>query len=73
MQLTKPQYKIVMREFCNQLRRIRLKIQKQDSEHIIINTADQLSLNKTLINSLSQEDAHCIGYIAGYEHALQKK
>ena len=62
-------YQIIAKNFCNKLNRLLINIRTENSE-IISATADQLSLNKHIINSLSQIEAHCIGYIAGYEHAL---
>ncbi len=65
----KPRYKIVMQEFCEAFNKILFKIKKQNSLEIISKTAGQISLDKTLLNNLSQEDACCISYTAGYEQA----
>lgn len=69
-QSKRPKYKVIMQEFCNQLNRILFKLKRQDDNEIICKTAGQISLDKHLINNLSQEDACSIGFVAGYEQSL---
>jgi hypothetical protein len=66
----KSPYRIVATTCCNETHLILLKIEKKRSKRVITQTAGALSLNKSLLRQLSPEDAHCIGFIAGYEHAM---
>lgn len=70
-QKNQAKYKIVMQEFCDQFNQMSFKLKKQGSGEVITRTAGQISLDKKLINSLSQEDVCSISYIAGYESALE--
>jgi hypothetical protein len=71
-QSKKPRYKIVMQEFCNTFNRMLFKLKKYDSNEMISKTASQISLDKNLINNLSQEDVCSISYIAGYEQSFME-
>lgn len=66
-QRKKPRYKIIMQEFCDSFNKILFKLKKRDSNEIIFKTAAQISLDKNIINNLSQEDLCSISYTAGYE------
>jgi hypothetical protein len=66
----KSPYRIVATTCCNETNLILLKIEKKRSKRVITQTASALSLNKSLLRQLSPEDAHRIGFIAGYEHAM---
>ena len=68
-QSKRPRYQIVMQEFCNKFNRMLFKLKKQDSNETISKTAGQISLDKHLINNLSQEDVCSISYVAGYEQS----
>lgn len=72
-QSQKPMYKIIMQEFCDTLNKIFFKLKKRDSNEIISKTAGQISLEKNLINNLSQEDMCSISYAAGYEQSSLEK
>lgn len=73
-QIKKPKYKIIMQNFCDKLNRIVFKLQKRDgADEIITKTANQIFLDKNLINSLDHDDMHSIGYTAGYEHFQMKE
>ncbi|HVY52975.1 MAG TPA: hypothetical protein VHA13_00460 [Gammaproteobacteria bacterium] len=67
-----PKYKIAVQEFCEKINRILFKLKRRGSDEVIINTADLITLDKRLINDLSQEDACCIGFAAGYELSFEK-
>jgi hypothetical protein len=72
-QIKKPRYKIIMQEFCDVFNKILFKLKKADSDEIILKSAGQISLDKNLINSLSQEDACSVSYAAGYEQSSVEK
>jgi len=70
---SKPKYKIVMQEFCEIFDKIIFKLKKHNSDEVILKTADQISLDKNLMNNLSQEEACSISYVAGYELSFAEK
>ena len=65
----KPKYKIIMQEFSDVFNKVLFKVKNVDSDEVILKSASQISLDKNLLNSLSQEDACSISYVAGYEHS----
>jgi hypothetical protein len=71
--IKKPTYKIVMQKFCSNFNKMLFKLRKCNSNEVILKTANQISLDKNLINSLSHEDIQSISYMAGYEHSLNEK
>jgi hypothetical protein len=66
----KPKYKIDTQEFCDTIKKIKFRLKKFGSNEIVSKTADQISLDKNLINKLSQEDVCSISYTAGYENSF---
>jgi len=72
-QIKKPKYKIIVQEFCETLNRILFKLRGQNNDETIVKTANQISLDKNLINGLSREDMQSISYIAGYEHSQHEE
>lgn len=66
-EINEPKYKIMVKEFCAQFNRIIFSLIKRDSNKTVQKTADQVSIDKTFLNNLSQEDAHTVGYIAAAE------
>lgn len=66
-QIKKPKYKIIMQAFCEEFNKIIFKLQQMGTDTTIIKTADQIVLDKQLINNLSGEDVSSISYVAGYE------
>jgi hypothetical protein len=72
-QIRKPKYKIVVQEFCEKFNRILFKLKVKNDEDSIEKTANQILLDKSLINGLSQEDIKNVSYIAGYEHSQSEK
>lgn len=68
-----PKYKIVVQEFCDRMNRILFKLQKQHDNEIITKSASEISTDKSIIQSLSQDDIQTISYIAGYEHSINEK
>ena|SRR3990167_3522272 len=72
-QIKKPKYKIIMQECCGVFNKILFKLKKFDGKEIVSKTADQISLDKNLLSSLSREDACSICYTAGYEQSSVEK
>lgn len=72
-QLKKPKYKIVVQEVCEKFNKILFKLKAQHNDEVIVKTAAQISLDKNLINGLSQEDIQNISYVAGYENSQNEK
>lgn len=72
-QEAKPKLKIHMQEFCTRINRMIFSILKKRGGDIEKKTASELSENKHLLNSLSQEDAHLVGYTIATEHMLKEK
>lgn len=72
-QTKKPQYRIVMQEFCDQLNEIIFTLKKQgEDKNLVVRTAHQITQDKDLISNLSCEDIQSISYSSGYEHAIRK-
>jgi len=65
-QVKKPKYKIVMQEFYES-GGIVFKLQEKKSEDFVVKTANQIVMDKEILNNLSIEDVNSISYIAGYE------
>ncbi|OGT54285.1 MAG: hypothetical protein A3F17_06990 [Gammaproteobacteria bacterium RIFCSPHIGHO2_12_FULL_41_15] len=66
-----PKYNIVLQEFSAKLNRLIFKLQKCDSTDVLFKTAEDISKDPSLINGLSQRDAHKIGYAAAMEQLQQ--
>lgn len=66
-ELNKPKFKIFTQETQQTIDRIIFKLFKKDSKEIIKKTAREISLDKNILNQLSQEDAHLIGYVTANE------
>lgn len=71
--IKKPAYKIIMQEFCFNFNKMLFQLKKCNSNEVIIKTANQISLDTHLINSLSHQDIQSISYMAGYEHSLSRQ
>lgn len=65
--IKKPKYKIIMQEFCEKFNRMIFKLKDAKSENMLIKSANQIVMDKNIINNLSTEDVSSISYIAGYE------
>jgi len=68
-----PKYKIIMQKFCFHFNKILFQLKKCNSNEVIMRTANEISLDKNLINHLSHADIQSISYTAGYEHYLNEK
>jgi len=66
-ELTKPKYKILVQEFCQQFNKMIFSLKKHDSEKTMQKTAEEISNDKKLLKELSYEEAHLIGYTAASE------
>lgn len=67
-----PEYRILTQEFCSTLNRIQFKLKNENSGETFLKSADQIFLDKILINKLSKEDICSISYVAGYEQSFVK-
>jgi len=71
--IKKQKYKIIMQEFCDKFNRMTFKLKETTSETLLIKTANQIVMDKNIINNLSREDINSISYIAGYECSQNEK
>lgn len=69
----RPRARIVFQEFREKLNKMIFGIRKPHSETIIEKTAAQISLDKNLLNQMSQEEAHLIGYTTATEQMVLEK
>lgn len=72
-EIKKPRYKIILQEFCSKLGRMIFGVQKRGDENLITITPEEISLNKEVLNNLSQEDAHLVGYASATERMATEK
>lgn len=72
-EIEKPQYKILSQEFQEETNKTIFKIRKHGSTTSIEKTANQLSLSKELLNQLTQEEAHMVGYVTASEKVANEK
>jgi len=69
-QLKKPKYKIILQEFSDACNKMKFKIKNKDQ--IIIKSASQIILDKSIIKNMSKDDISSVSYIAGYEHSQER-
>ncbi len=69
----KQNYKILIQEFCEKLNKVVFKIGMRGQAEPIEKTAEQISLDKDLINKLDSEDAHLVGYTTASEMLSKEK
>lgn len=72
-EIKKPKYKILLQEFREGINRMIFKIAAPNLAEPIEKTAEQISLDKNLINKLSAEDAHFVGFTTAAEQAIRDK
>ena len=70
--IKKPKYKIVSQDFCEKFNGMVFKLKEPENEVLLTKTANQIVIDKYLINNLSKEDINSISYIAGYEYSQNK-
>lgn len=66
-QIKQPTYKIVTQEFSNQSNDVIFKLKNIRNKKLLVKTASQILLDKSLMQNLSLDDTNSISYIAGYE------
>lgn len=66
-QNNKPRFKIIAQEFCEYSNGMLFRLKDLITNTIIIKTANQIIMDKNIINYLNNEDINSISYIAGYE------
>ncbi|MCD6048477.1 MAG: uncharacterized protein K0S08_2124 [Gammaproteobacteria bacterium] len=60
--LTKPKNKIVIKKFCEKLNKVVFGVKHIDEDDVYEKTAEEISLDKNLLNGLTPEEAHMVGY-----------
>jgi hypothetical protein len=68
--MAKPKSRIALKRFCQKLNKIVFGIKHFNKEQIEEKTAKDISLDKNLINNLSSEDAHLIGFMTANEDQI---
>jgi predicted AAA+ superfamily ATPase len=68
----KPKSKIVLQEFCEKLNKIVFGIRHPGKTEILKKTANEISLDSSLIKDLTPEEAHMIGYTAADENSADQ-
>ena len=71
--LTKPKYKIVLQNLSAKLNRVLFKLKLNGTETAIEKTAGEITMDKDLINGLSQEDVSSVSFVAGCEHGASDR
>ena len=72
-ELKKTKARIIFQEFREKINKMIFKIHKPGSVDTIEKTADEISLDKPLLNEMSPEDAHLVGFTSGTEHVIAEK
>lgn len=72
-ELKKPKCKVMSHSFSNKLNKIIFLIKKLGSSKFIEKTAADISSDKEMINQLTPEDAHRVGYLCGSEAVDEEK
>ncbi len=65
--IKQPKYKIVLQEFCSKLNRLVFRLKQKGSNQTVKATAAEISQDKTILNGLSQAEAHKVGYATAME------
>jgi hypothetical protein len=67
-ELAKPQYKITAQTFISETSQLKFTLTKTGTTNTVIEKfANEISLDKDLLLSLSKEDVHVIGYVTASE------
>jgi len=73
-EIKQPKYKILMQEFCTAFNKMIFKLKKRGSEEVMQKTAEDISSDPEMIQSLDPKEAHAVGYAAASEkHAEDKQ
>lgn len=72
-EIKKPKARIIFQEFREKLNKMIFGIYHRDSQNVEERTSDQISLDKDLLNEMSQEEAHLVGYTTASEQILSEK
>jgi len=70
-QIKQQKFKVISQEFSENNKLI-YKLKDIDTDVIIIKTANEIMIDKNILDSLNQDDIHRISYIAGYECSQTK-
>lgn len=72
-EIKKHKYHILVQEFSDKFDKIVFKLGIRGKQCTIEKTADQITLDKSLLQELNPEDAHLIGYTTATEQLLREK
>lgn len=63
-----PKYKIISQDFCDERNKLLFKLKCLENDKVLLKTAGEISLDKNIIDNLSQEDICNVSFMAGHEH-----
>ena len=72
-EITKPQYKVLAQDLQENTDKVIFKLSKHGSPQHTKKSAEEIALDKQLLNQLSQKNAYMIGYTVGIEQMLKEK
>lgn len=70
-EIKKPKYSLLLKEFCGKLNKMIFSLGSRDKAEKIYRTAEEISSDEELLNSLSQKEAHLVGFMTATEKAAQ--
>lgn len=71
--LEKPKHRIILQEFCQKLNRLVFGVKNPKKDEVLRKMPSEISKDKELLKSLSQEDAHLVGYATATEQMIVEK
>ena len=63
-----PQYKILAKNLNKKDKKLHFELQQKGKKKTIVKTAEEIAKDKSILNKLSQKDAHEIGFVAATQH-----
>lgn len=72
-EIAKPTYKILVQDFEEATNKTVFKLGKRGEPNPLKKTADEISLDKNLLNQMTQQDAHMVGYMTAMEYISTEK
>lgn len=71
--INSPKYKILAQRLSETDNRFSFALKQKGSKKPLIKTADEISTNQEILESLNQKDAHMIGFTSGSEREMIEK
>lgn len=71
--LEKPKHRIILQEFCQKLNRLVFGVKNPKKDEVLRKMPSEISQDKELLKTLSQEDAHLVGYATATEQMNAEK